>query len=227
MWFSSSDTKSFWLRISSAFIIWRHWSTWTAWCWMYLGTSSEAPLFGTRVDCGELSGRWKSFPITVHYVAGWFASPMIPCFPPLNSDYMVDMFACILQFILRMILWSMTPLHFFIFLKSNLLQISSYLSVIVVYFGFTEFGVLECFRIDFTEFGVLNFSGNRQNPLFLCIGSGQTFLCLFFLSWVEVAMPVSGFILFSHGSCTFSFLVDPVPCFSCFVWFTSLTANKS
>ena len=39
----------------------------------------------------------------------------------------------------------MTPSHFFIFLKGNLTQISSGLEVILGYFGFTEFGVLEFF----------------------------------------------------------------------------------
>ena len=40
-------------------------------------------------------------------------------------------------------------------LKGNLLQISSGLELILDYFGFTEFGFFEFFRIDFTEIGVL------------------------------------------------------------------------
>ena len=53
------------------------------------------------------------------------------------------------------------PLTFFLLLKASLLQISSGLEVILGYFGFTEFGVLEFSRIVFTEFGVLEFFWNR------------------------------------------------------------------
>ena len=67
-------------------------------------------------------------------------------------------------------------------------------------------------RIHFTKFGVLEFLWNRQNPLFLCIGSAQIFcacyLCL--QNWLEVAVTVSVFTLFSRGSRSFYFLVDPV-----------------
>ena len=54
-----------------------------------------------------------------------------------------------------MILYSMTPSHFVILLKGNLLQISSGFEVILGYFGFTNSGVLEFSRIFFTKFGVL------------------------------------------------------------------------
>ena len=47
------------------------------------------------------------------------------------------------------------------FLEENLLQISSGLEVILGYFGFTKFGVLEFSRINFTKFGVLDFFWNR------------------------------------------------------------------
>ena len=53
----------------------------------------------------------------------------------------------------------MTPSHFVILSKGNLLQISSGLEVILGYFGFTNFDVLEFSIIDSTEFGVLEFSG--------------------------------------------------------------------
>ena len=43
----------------------------------------------------------------------------------------------------------MTPSHFVILLKGNLLQISSGLELILGYFGFTKFGVLEFSRIDY------------------------------------------------------------------------------
>ena len=53
------------------------------------------------------------------------------------------------------------PLTFFYFLERNLLQITSGLEVILGYFGFTKFGVLEFSRINFTKFGVLDFFWNR------------------------------------------------------------------
>ena len=49
----------------------------------------------------------------------------------------------------------MTPSHFVIFFKGGLLQISPGLEIIIVYFDFTNFGVLELYKIIFTEFGVL------------------------------------------------------------------------
>ena len=75
----------------------------------------------------------------------------------------------------------MTPSHFVIFLKGDFLLISSGVEIIIGYFCFTEFGVLELSllflfqrfqvlelsRDDFTEFGVLEFFWNSQNPLFL------------------------------------------------------------
>ena len=54
-----------------------------------------------------------------------------------------------------MIFYSMTPSHFVISLKGNLLQISSGLEVILGYFGFTEFGVVEFSRNNLTENSVL------------------------------------------------------------------------
>ena len=75
----------------------------------------------------------------------------------------------------------MTPSHFVIFLKGGFLRISSGLEVILRYFCFAKFGVLELslllffakfgvlgLSIDsFTEFGVLELFWNCQNPLFL------------------------------------------------------------
>ena len=51
----------------------------------------------------------------------------------------------------------MTLLYFIIFLKGDLLQISSGLEVIFGYFGITDFGELEFSRIAFTDFGVIEF----------------------------------------------------------------------
>ena len=62
------------------------------------------------------------------------------------------------------------PLIFFIFLKGDLLQIYSGLRVILVYFGFTNFGVLELFRIFFTKFGVLELFWISHKCLLFFIG---------------------------------------------------------
>ena len=75
----------------------------------------------------------------------------------------------------------MTPSHFVIFLKGDLLRISSGLEFILGYFCFANFGVLELSRVDFTEFGLLEFFWNRHIPLFLCIGSAQILRTCFFL----------------------------------------------
>ena len=61
------------------------------------------------------------------------------------------------------------------------MQIYSVLELILSYFGFTEFGVLEFSIINFTEFGMLAFLWNRQNPLFLCIGSARICRACYFL----------------------------------------------
>ena len=73
--------------------------------------------------------------------------------------------------------------------------------------------MLEFSRIDFTKFGVLEFFCNCQNPLFLCVGSARIFRACYyyFNTWLEVAVPVSVFILISRGYRAFFFLVDPVP----------------
>ena len=62
----------------------------------------------------------------------------------------------------------MTPSHFVILLKGNLLQIYSSLEVILGHFVFTKFGVVEFSRINFTKFGVLEFFWNCQNSI--CFG---------------------------------------------------------
>ena len=45
------------------------------------------------------------------------------------------------------------------------MQISSGLEVILGYFGYTNFGVLELSRVDFTKFGVLEFFWNHTNHM--------------------------------------------------------------
>ena len=66
-----------------------------------------------------------------------------------------------------MIAYLMTPSHFVIFLKRDMLKISSGLDVILGYFGFINFSVLELSGIIFTEFGVLDFFGI---VIILCLG---------------------------------------------------------
>ena len=52
-------------------------------------------------------------------------------------------------------------IHYWIFFTNfGVLEIS-------LLFFFTEFGVLELAKVDFTEFVVLEFFWNLQNPLFL------------------------------------------------------------
>ena len=64
--------------------------------------------------------------------------------------------------------------------------------------------------VDFTEFGVLEFFWDRQNSPFLWIGSARTCRAFYFwfLTWIEVAVHVSVFIIFYHS---FLFLANAVP----------------
>ena len=130
----------------------------------------------------------------------------------------------------------MTPSHLVIFLKGNLLQISSGLEVMFEFFVSPSLVCLEYLEmiVDFTDFGVLEFLWGRQNSLFLWIDSAWICrACYFwFLTWLEVSVLISVFIIFS---CSFSFLADAVPflflfCFSrtlsrffsCPVWFNPI-----
>ena len=95
---------------------------------------------------------------------------------------MVDAFAWILWWISRMILWLMTLSHLVIFLKGNLLQISSGLKVILGYSCFTHFDVLKLSRDEYLY--------NRVRLVWFLMGSlefsflvnclGSNFLCLLF-----------------------------------------------
>ena len=98
----------------------------------------------------------------------------------------------------------MTFSIFFIVLKGYLLRLFSCLEVILGYFCFTKFDVLELSRAYLTKFGVLEILWNYQNPLF----------CL--LDRLKFAVHV--IFIFRFGSkllCLFPFLfyflVDPVP----------------
>ena len=66
----------------------------------------------------------------VCYVPGSIANPRRQCCLPPNSYWMVDMFAWILRWISWIVLYLMTPLHFVIFMKGGLLQVSSGLEAI-------------------------------------------------------------------------------------------------
>ena len=128
----SSDSRIYCLRISSAFTIWRHWSTWAAWCWTYLGTSAASALIGTGAACGGRAGYWNYCPVTVWYVYGCIDRPRRPFYPHPYSEWMVYAFAWILWWILRMNFWSMTPSYFVIYLKGNFLRIYDGLEIIIV-----------------------------------------------------------------------------------------------
>ena len=148
-YFYSSDFRRCCFRMSSTFTIWHHWSTWAEWSWIYLGNSAAASLTSTGADCGGRAGRWNYFPVMVRYVAGCIANLRRPLCPPPNSDWMVDTFAWILRWILRMILLSMNPSHFFIILNGNFLQISSGFEVILVLW----------FHLFWCDWNFLNFYG--------------------------------------------------------------------
>ena len=106
----------------------------------------------------------------------------------------------------------MTPSHLVIFLKGDFLRISSGLEVMLGYFCFAKFGVLELSRYDYwfhqvwcawfllgsSEFSFLvNFLGsNLPYLLFLILDLARSFCSCF------------RFILFSHS---FLFLADAVP----------------
>ena len=107
-----------------------------------------------------------------------------------------------------MILYLMTPSYFVIFFRDNFLQISSCLEIILGYFEFTKFRVLEFLELISPSLVCLNFSGFVR-ILFSCVLDRVEFAVLvnFFKTWLEVAEPVSVFILFSHGSRAISFLV--------------------
>ena len=105
----------------------------------------------------------------------------------------------------------MTLSHFFIFLKGDLLRISSGLEFILGYFGFTNFGVLEFSRIDLTEFGLLYFSGFVR-ILFSCVLAQIKFSVLnIFFRLRSKLLCLFLFILFYRGYRDFSFLMEPVP----------------
>ena len=141
---SSSNSRSCGFRLSSAFTIWRHCSTWSAWCWIYFVTSSAVTLASTEAVYGGQAGHWNYCPVVVWYVAGCIARLRRQCFPPTDYDWMVDTFAWILQWISG---WfcSWWPPHIFLF--SWKLIFCEYLQVwkSFLLFGFTKFGVLEIF----------------------------------------------------------------------------------
>ena len=196
-YFSSSDSRSCCFRMSSAFTIWRHWSTWAAWCWISLGNLYAPALAGTGSACGGRSGRWNYFPFTVRYMVGCISILMRPCCPPTNSYRMIDVFAWIFSmdfeddFVVDDSLiffpWRVICCKYLQFLKSFL------------FFVFTKFGVLDFFLICM--------DGSRRGSVrifcacwtfFLASRIGSNFLCL---------VP----FLVSFKWITLSF-------FSCFVW---------
>ena len=107
----------------------------------------------------------------------------------------------------------MTPSNFFIFLKGNLLRISSVLEVIIGYFCFTELDVLELYRVNLSKFGVLEFS-RIVRILFSCVLARLEFSVLvIFVSRLSSKFPclflflfyfiLFYFMLFYRGSCAF------------------------
>ena len=120
----------------------------------------------------------------------------------------------------------MTPSHFLILLKDNLLRIYSGLELIIGYFGFTYFGVL-VFLIDFTKFDVLDFL-EIVRILFSCVLARLEFsvLVIFLDLDRNCRACFRSYFVFSWIPCLFFSCGPRAIFFSCFVLFTNLTANK-
>ena len=103
-YFSSNESSSCFLIISSVFTIWRHWYTCVAYCWIHLGASASAAFSDTGADFVGHAVHSNLCPVTFQYVSGYIARPKIPCCPPPSSDWMVDTLAWILRCISQMIL---------------------------------------------------------------------------------------------------------------------------
>ena len=102
------------------------------------------------------------------------------------------------------IFWFGSHSWIFFFTKCGVLELS-------LFSCFTEFGVIELSRDDFTEFVVLEFFCNHHNPLFLWIGLSRICRAWFFIK--ELARSCRAcfrFYSISHGYRAFSFLADPV-----------------
>ena len=121
----------------------------------------------------------------------------------------------------------MTPSHLFILLKGNLLQISSGLEVILGYFCFTKFGVLESSRKRFHRVWCAQLFLEIARILFSCVLDRLKFamLVIFVLDLARSCRACFPFNIFSCGSCVFLFSWTLCR-FFVFFWLTSLTANK-
>ena len=106
----------------------------------------------------------------------------------------------------------MTPSYFVIFLEKDLLWIYPGLEVILAYFGFTEFGVLELSRTVFSKFGVIELFWIRQKFIFFLIGAAWICRACWscFKTQIEFSVPIYVFLFFYCGYRAFSVLVDPV-----------------
>ena len=134
-------------------------------------------------------GRALKFLPNYSLVCGWlYFQPAETILSP--SHFWLDgwHFCLYLWWISWIILYRWPP-HIF-FLKGNLLQISSGLEVILGNIWFTNLGLLEFSKVDFTKFGVLG-----------CFVESSEYY--FFVYWLGVAVPFSVWILFSRESCAF------------------------
>ena len=86
-------------------------------CLINLGNYVASSLCGTGDACGGQVGRSNLCPVTVCYVACCIVIPRRPWCPPPSSNFMVEAFTWVLRWILKMILYLMTPSDFWVFLK--------------------------------------------------------------------------------------------------------------
>ena len=129
---------------------------------------------------------WVDHAIPLSVLTGWLTHFLVFC------DGICGLF------------FSRWPPH--IFKKGDLLRISSGLEVILGYFVFTEFGLIEFSIIGFTQFGVLEFSG-IFGIFFSCLLAWLEFSVLVFLDLARRCRACFRFILFYRGSRSISFLV--------------------
>ena len=132
----------------------------------------------------------------------------------------------------------MTPSHFVIFLKGNLLQIYSGLEVILGYFCFTEFGVFELSLLFlFCRFlACLNYL-KMISPSLVCLNSSGivrilsscefarlrfSVLVVFFRLGSKLPFLFPFLLYFLLDSVPFRFLRTPCRFFSCFVWYNPI-----